>query len=258
VSNADKFPKNELIVKRLADYPIITITLNRPRYLNALTNKLLLEIINLFERMKENREIKGIVIFGNGEKAFCSGSDINEFKNVDAYNMRYHCSLQHQLRLLIQKMPQIIITGLHGYVLGGGLELVLAADLRIAEENTVFGYPEIDLGGMPGGGGLWDLLRIVGVSKAKEILLTGNRFNEEDALRLGIISKIVSKGQIVPETLKFAESIVKKSSISLSLIKLLVNQWANNIHLESLLDKLAVTMCSNEGDLFKEVQRFKK
>jgi enoyl-CoA hydratase len=236
--------------------PAVRVVLNRPATLNALSNRLLQGLIDRFEALQHEAQVRVVLLWGNGEKAFCSGSDIREFKHAGPREMRYHCRLQHRLQELIQSAPQIVIAGLHGYVLGGGLELALACDLRVSDETAVFGFPEVNLGGLPGGGGLWDLLRVAGVARSKEILLFGERLSAARALECGLTNRVVRKGLARDATLQMAEALCRKDPVSLASIKTLVNRWARMREVEDLLDYYAVSTCRSEGGLHEGMGSF--
>jgi enoyl-CoA hydratase len=254
--HASEGTQHELEIAPLEGLRAVSIALNRPSTLNALSNALLHDLIRCFEEIQWDRALRVVVLWGNGGRAFCSGSDIREFKDAGPSEMRYHCHLQHRVQRLIQTVPQIVIAGVHGYVLGGGLELALACDLRLSDESAVFGFPEVNLGGLPGGGGIWDLLRLVGVARSKELLLCGDRISATRALELGLINRVVPKDEVRAATIKMAETLCQKDAVSLASIKALVNRWAKAAEVEDILDYAAVSRCRTEGGLHEGMAGF--
>jgi enoyl-CoA hydratase/carnithine racemase len=155
-----------------------------------------------------------------------------------------------------QAVPQIVVAGVRGYGLGGGLELALACDLRLSDERAVFGFPEVNLGGLPGGGGIWDLVRLVGVARSNGLLLCGDRISATQVLELGLINRVVPKDEVRAATIKLVETLCQKDAVSLASIKALVNRWAKAAEVEDLLDYAAVSRCRTEGGLHEGMAGF--
>lgn len=199
---------------------IATVTIDNPP-MNVLSQKVLKELGDVFTELKDDPEVISIILTGNGDRAFMAGADIKEFpereKNKD------NLVDADKIFNIIENIPKPTIALINGYALGGGLELALTCDIRIAEEHAQVGLPEVKLGLLPGAGGTQRLPRLVGPSKAKEIMFTGDPLPAEEALQLGIVNKVVKKGEGIEEAEKFARKFVSLSLQAISRIKELVN-----------------------------------
>lgn len=194
---------------------VAVLTLNNPKKLNALSIDFIEEIYDDLVDVEKKANV--LVIFGT-EKAFAAGVDVNEIEPLSFERALLNEFIDYKWeRILNIKIP--VISGVEKYALGGGFELALASDVIIASENAKFGFPEINLGLMPGLGGTQLLTRIVGTKKASELIMSGDFINAEEALQLNIISKIVPSSDLKKETLNLANKITKKSPTSLRLIK---------------------------------------
>ena len=199
------------------------LTLNNPKKLNALSTAFIGEIYDCLLDIEKKANV--LVIFG-GEKAFAAGVDINEINSLSFEDATLRDFIDHKWeRVLNVEIP--VISGVSGYALGGGFELALATDIIVANEKAVFGFPEINLGLMPGLGGTQLLTRIVGGKKASQMIMSGDFISAQEAFDLGIISKITETENLRDETLKLAEKISKKSPISLRLIKKAIRMAQN-------------------------------
>jgi enoyl-CoA hydratase len=165
---------------------ICTVTINRPDKLNALNNLVLDELEKAFNHIHQTDEIKGVIITGAGEKAFVAGADIKELSSLNGASGTKASEKGQRIFSLIEQSSKPVIAVVNGYALGGGTELALAAHIRIASSNAVFGLPEVSLGLIPGYGGTQRLIRLVGKGKAMELILTGRMVKAEEALSLGI------------------------------------------------------------------------
>ena len=194
---------------------VAVLTLNNPKKLNALNTNFVEEIYDRLINIEKKANV--LVIFGS-EKAFAAGVDINEIEALSFEQALLNEFIDYKWeRVLNLKIPAI--SGVEKYALGGGFELALASDIIIASENAKFGFPEINLGLMPGLGGTQLLTRIVGTKKASELILTGDLIDAKEALKLNIISKIVPSENLKSETLNLATKIAKKSPTSLRIIR---------------------------------------
>ncbi|WP_031314136.1 short-chain-enoyl-CoA hydratase [Caldanaerobacter subterraneus] len=203
---------------------IATITINRPKALNALNTETLEELENVLEVLQNDDEVKVIVITGAGEKAFVAGADISEMKDMSVFEAKKFAELGQKVFRKIELMKKPVIAAVNGYALGGGCELALACDIRIASRNAKFGQPEVGLGIIPGFGGTQRLPRIVGVSKAKELIYTGDMIDAEEALRIGLISKVVEQDKLLEEAYGIAKKIMSKGLVAVSLAKEAINK----------------------------------
>ncbi len=206
---------------------IATIQLNRPKQMNALNTLLLKEMYDLMAVIEEDDTIGAVVISGN-EKIFAAGADIKELmalnspKEVNRYITGAHAAFNR-----IEDIGKPVIAAVNGFAFGGGCELALACDLRIASETSSFSFPEINLGLLPGGGGTQRLPRLIGVGRAKELIYSGDIITARDAHRVGLVNKVVSPGALMDETMKIAQKLSKKPGYTLSVIKGLINEGMN-------------------------------
>ncbi|MGB9779881.1 short-chain-enoyl-CoA hydratase [Caldanaerobacter sp.] len=203
---------------------IATITISRPKALNALNTETLKELEKALKTLEEDEDAKVIVITGAGEKAFVAGADISEMKDMDSLKAKEFAEFGQRVFRKIELMKKPVIAAINGYALGGGCELALACDIRIASRNAKFGQPEVGLGIIPGFGGTQRLPRIVGVSKAKELIYTGDMIDAEEALRIGLISKVVEQDKLLEEAYGIAKKIMSKGLVAISLAKEAINK----------------------------------
>lgn len=192
------------------------ISLNRPKVLNAINRPMVSEILDAMEGFEADSSIKAIVLCGNG-RAFAAGADIDEMANDQTIDFELRNQFKDWDRLAMIKKP--IIGAVHGFALGGGFELALCCDLLYAADNAEFGFPEVNLGVMPGAGGTQRLTKLVGKTKAMEWLFTGKRITAKEALQHGIVNQLISEELLLEETMKAAEQIANQAPIAIRLIK---------------------------------------
>lgn len=171
---------------------IAIIKINRPEVLNALNKEIMTELSQAIDIVSTDDGIKVIVITGTGERSFCAGADIRYVVNVDPIEAERYSTFVHTLLNKIENLQKPVIAAINGYALGGGCELALACDIRIASSNAKIGQTEVTIGIPPGWGGTQRLLRIVGPAKAKELIYTGKMITAEEAARIGLVNKVVS------------------------------------------------------------------
>lgn len=201
---------------------VAILTLNRPEALNAMTPDLLDLLEMYLVRIEADAEIRAVVLTGIGEKAFCVGADLKarqqEFtgtdSSVDPFAERVHRVFGH-----IERLPRPVIAAINGYALGGGLELALTADLRIAAEEARFGFPEVKVGSMPGAGGTQRLPRVAGPSRAKELMFAGDYIDAHEAYRIGLVNRVVPRAELRTESLEWARLIGGRAPLSIQAIK---------------------------------------
>jgi enoyl-CoA hydratase len=202
---------------------IATITINRPDKLNALNAQCKSELKDLFSNLKTNPEVDVVILTGVSEKAFVAGTDIVELKSLNKRRGEEFASAGQTILDLIQHLGKPVIAAVNGYALGGGCELALACHLRIASENAKFGQPEVNLGIIPGYGGTQRLTRLVGVGKAMEIILTGNQIDAQEALRIGLVNKIVPQSELLSTAEAVAKTIISKGQLAVRLAMKAIN-----------------------------------
>lgn len=203
---------------------VAVITFNRPQVMNALNIQLREEIMQLAHELDADPEVSVMVFTGAGEKAFCAGADLKERgqrTTEEMYNERRF--FRGKWVNAIANIAKPTIAAINGYCLGGGLEVALQCDLRIASDNARFGLPEVTLGFLPGAGGTQRLPRAIGLQKAKELILTGKHIDAAEAERLGIVIRVVSRTELMPAAMELARSIVKNPRIAVLQAKIALN-----------------------------------
>ena len=237
-----------LLVERRERVAIITI--NRPDKRNALNIKTREEGAAAFEELRADDSVRVVIITGAGDKAFIAGADIAEFAGRTAVTQR-EVMTGRSLFTAIDSFPKPVIAMINGYCLGGGCELALACDLRIASERASFGQPEINLGIIPGGGGTQRLTHLVGEGKAMELILTGEIINAQAAHAIGLVNTVVPHEELEAKTLEIANRIAEKSPIALRLAKEAVKTAARSTLDEGLrreIDLFALCFSSEDKD----------
>ncbi len=207
---------------------IITLTINRPKALNALNQQTLNEIKHFFENTKNDTSIKGIILTGAGEKSFIAGADIKEFLSLDQGSGTQMAQNGHDIFFLIERFPKPVIAAVNGFALGGGCELAMACHMRIASPNAKFGQPEVNLGIIPGYGGTQRLIQLIGKGKAIELLMTADMINAEEALRLGLVNHVVAQEELIEKSSKIIATIATKAPVAIAKIVECVNAYYNN------------------------------
>ncbi|SHI09311.1 enoyl-CoA hydratase/isomerase family protein [Desulfosporosinus lacus] len=202
---------------------IATITLNRPAVLNALNNQVFNELAEAALSLSADNSVRVVVITG-GDKVFAAGADIGQMATSTAVDVATGEKASHRAFQLLENMPKPVIAAISGYALGGGCELTLVADVRIAADNAQFGLPEIKLGILPGAGGTQRLPRLIGAGRAKELIFSGDFIKADEALRLGLVNKVVPADQLVAETKKMAKRFAARGAVALRLAKSSVNE----------------------------------
>ncbi|HYY93421.1 MAG TPA: enoyl-CoA hydratase-related protein [Pyrinomonadaceae bacterium] len=197
---------------------VAVITINRPAKLNALNIQTRAEGAAALDELREDEEVRVVVITGAGEKAFVAGADIAEFEGRTAVTQR-DVMTARSLFTAVDTFPKPVIAMINGFCLGGGCELALSCDLRVAGEGARFGQPEINLGIIPGGGGTQRLTRLVGEGKAMEMILTGEMIDAHTAYQIGLVNLVVPAADLEAKTLELANRIAEKSPVALRLAK---------------------------------------
>ena len=237
-----------LLVERRGRVAVITI--NRPQKLNALNIQTRAEGAAALEELREDESVRVVVITGAGEKAFVAGADIAEFEGRTAVSQR-DVMTARSLFTAVDTFPKPVIAMINGFCLGGGCELALSCDIRVAGETARFGQPEINLGIIPGGGGTQRLTRLVGEGKAMELILTGDMIDAQTAYNLGLVNLVVPAADLEAKTLELANRIAEKSPVALRMAKEAVKTAARANLDEGLrreIDLFALTFSSQDKD----------
>lgn len=203
---------------------IATLTINRPQVLNALGADALKALIQLLHRAQDDPDVLCVVINAAGEKAFCVGGDIKAEVTMDGYSAYDFGLLGQDLMRTIRQVRMPVITAVHGYALGAGMEILLASDFAFLSTDAKLSIPSINLGSMPGFCGTQLLPRVVGAMRAKELLMTGRHVGAEEAVSLGLALKAVARKDLLPETYAFAETLTAQAPFALRAIKTAVNK----------------------------------
>lgn len=200
------------------------ITLNRPKALNALNGQLMLEISHLADEIAKDETVKVVIITGSGDKAFVAGADITEMQPMSAIEGRNWGKLGQATFAKIENLPQPVIAAVNGFALGGGCELAMACDIRVASERAKFGQPEVSLGITPGFAGTQRLARLVGRGIAKELLFTGDMIDAAEAYRIGLANRVVPAEQLMDTAKELAQKIMSRAPVAVQLCKAAVNE----------------------------------
>ena len=212
-------------------------TLNRPEKLNALDTKTREELVKVLEEAE--RKVRVLIITGSG-KAFAAGADINELLQRDPIAAIQAAKFGTELFTRVEELEIPVIAAINGYALGGGLELAMACDIRIASEKARFGQPEINIGIIPGGGGTQRLPRLVGLGTAKKLVLTGEIINAQEALRIGLVDEVVEHDRLLERAKELAGKIIEKPPLAVKLAKKALNASMNTPLREGLKYELSL------------------
>ena len=198
---------------------IALLSINNPKSLNALNSATLQELNDCLKSLQVRKDIRVVIVTGAGPKAFVAGADISEMVNATPAEGRAMALLADEAFSRLEKMPQVTIAAVNGYALGGGCELAMACDIRIAAESAVFGQPECGLGIIPGFGGTQRLARLIGKGRAKELIFTCDKIDAQEAYRVGLVNKVVPAEELMDACRKMAAKILSKGSYAISLAK---------------------------------------
>jgi enoyl-CoA hydratase len=203
---------------------IAVVTIDNQPALNALNALTLTQLDQTFDALAKNPEVQGVILTGGGEKSFVAGADISEFIQVKGDTAVRFMTRGQRIFDKIEAFDRPVIAAVNGFALGGGNELAMCCDISIAAENAIFGQPETNLAIVPGYGGTQRLPRLIGPRKAKEIILADERINAQEALRIGLVQRVVPKGQAVEEAKKLLKKIMSKGPVANKMAKKAINE----------------------------------
>lgn len=206
---------------------VALLTLNRPEVHNAISSALADAMAERLETLGKRRNIRALIVTGAGDRAFSAGTDLKERRLLDAEGKWEQRTRGWRVNRSIRALPQPVIAAIHGWCLGGGFELALFCDFRIATEQAVFGFPEMTLGAYPGSGGPIMLPRLIGRARAKDLLFTGRRIGAVEAERLGVVGQIVPREELLSRAFALAEGFKATSPLGLAAVKQLVDEGAD-------------------------------
>ena len=206
---------------------ICTVKINRPEKLNAMNIDVAKELVSTFETLGKDETVKVIILTGEGEKAFSAGADIEYMSKISADESVEYAKLGQLVTATIELVRQPTIAAINGFALGGGCEVAMSCDIRLAADTAKLGQPEVTIGIPPGWGGTQRLMRIVGIAKAKELVYTGKMIKAEEAKTIGLVNEVFPLASLQEEALKMAQQIAKNSTMGVQMSKVAVNKGRN-------------------------------
>ncbi|HUW66147.1 MAG TPA: enoyl-CoA hydratase-related protein [Spirochaetia bacterium] len=237
------------------DGDLALLTINRPQVRNALDPPTWAEIRAAVRQCRNDYTVRVLIITGAGGKAFASGADIRSLRDRQALDVLK--SETQETLSDIEALDKVVIAAIDGYALGGGCELAMACDIRIATDRSKLGQPEVNLGIIPGAGGTQRLQRLVGLGKAKELIFTGDIIDAAEAERIGLVNKVVGAGELLPAAKEMAAKIAAKGPVAVSLAKASIAVGADtDIRTGLLFEKMAQTVAFFTGDRLEGTSAF--
>ena len=206
---------------------VAVLTINRPKALNALNSDTLSELSTVLDELGRDSSVKAVILTGSGEKAFVAGADISQMKDLNALEGRLFAQLGQATFRKLELLPQPVIAAINGFALGGGCELAMACDIRLAGENAKFGQPEVTLGLTAGFGGTQRLPRLVGTGLASELLFTGDIIDVQEAYRIGLVNHVYPVDTLMEEAQKLAKRIAGRAPAAVQLSKSAIQRGVN-------------------------------
>lgn len=206
---------------------IAILKINRPKALNALNSATLKELSQAFTQLGDDANVRVVLLTGSGEKAFVAGADIAEMRGMNPQQARRFSQLGHNVMDQIENLPQPVIAVVNGFALGGGTELAMACDFRLAGEKAKFGQPEVNLGLLAGFGGTQRLARLVGSGRASEILFTGDNLDAQEAYRIGLVNRVYAQEELMTQALTLAQKISSRAPLGVQLTKTAIQKGQN-------------------------------
>ena len=241
------------------DAGTLTLTLNRPDIMNSLNFSLLHALRDQIEAVRFRSDIRVVIITGSGQKAFCAGADLKERATLKPEQVKEFIFTIRSLFTSIEQLNKAVIAGVNGIALGGGTELALASDIRIASSNASMGLTETRLAIIPGAGGTQRLPRLVGKGKAKELIFTGQRIDAQEALKIGLVNKVCEPQDLPAECQKMAAMICETGPIALEQAKYAINYgMETDMHTGLAIESNAYWVCIPTEDRLEGLAAFKE
>ena len=228
-------------IKLGKDGSVAIVTIDRPQVLNALNDETIAELDHCFTAIAGDDSVLCVILTGGGEKSFVAGADINELAVCDVVSGRAKCDRGQTLLSKIENLRQPVIAAINGFALGGGCEIAMACDIRLASEKAKIGQPEVSLGIIPGYGGTQRLSRLVGRGKAKQMIFTGDHINAAEALRIGLVDEVYPPEELMTKAKEMARKIASKGPLAITAAKKVINLG---------LDVDLKSGCEHEASLF--------
>jgi len=236
---------------------IARITFNRPKVLNAMSLEVMTELAHALKACAQDDVVKALILTGSGEKAFVAGADISQMQNSTPVEIMKLMELGQETLRFLETMGKPSIAAVNGFALGGGTEIALACDIRIASENAMFGQPEILIGILPGWGGTQRLPRLVGMGIAKELILCGGQISAQRAYEIGLVNKVVPAIQLMEEAEKIAKKFTTLPGFALKMAKSSIN-YGFDMSLDNAvkLELGAISQCFSTQDQKEGMKAF--
>jgi 3-hydroxypropionyl-coenzyme A dehydratase len=207
---------------------ICTVKINRPDKLNAMNIDVANDMIKVFKEIETDDSIKVVILTGEGDKAFSAGADIAYMSTITPIEAEAYAKVGHLLTFTVENCSRPTIAAINGFALGGGCELALACDIRIAADTAKIGQPEVTIGVCPGWGGTQRLQRIIGISQAKDLIYTGRMVKSDEAKEMGLVNKVVELAKLTEEATNFAKMIAQNSAMAVRMSKVAINKGRNS------------------------------
>ena len=242
----------------IKDNGVATIKLNRPKAYNALCKAVNHELEHVLRNVAGDMSVRVLILTG-GEKVFAAGADITEMMNATPLDAEKVATQAHNINDILSSFPLPVIAAVNGMALGGGLELALACDFRIVGQKAMLGLPEVGLGILPGAGGTQRLAKLVGVGRAKEIIMLGRNIKGVEAYEMGLATKAVADDQVMVEALQLAEELKKKPAAALRMAKTAIEYGANHdIDTGKLFEKMLFSLAFSTADQREGMSAFQE
>ena len=207
---------------------ICTVKINRPDKLNAMNIDVANELVKIFKDIETDDSVKVVILTGEGDKAFSAGADIAYMSTITPIEAESYAKLGHLLTSTVENCSKPTIAAINGFALGGGCELALACDIRVAADTAKIGQPEVTIGVCPGWGGTQRLQRIIGISEAKDMIYTGRMVKADEAKEMGLVNKVVDLSKLTEETTNISKMIAQNSSMAVRMSKIAINKGRNS------------------------------
>ena len=236
---------------------IAVLTINRPKALNALSTETIADLNSCLDYLETCEDLRVVIVTGSGEKSFVAGADIAEMSQKTPAEALTYAFAAKKAMDRIENLPFVTIAAVNGFALGGGCELSMCCDIRIAAENAVFGQPETGLGITPGFGGTQRLARLVGKGRAKELIFTASNIKVDEAYRIGLVNKVVPKEELMEAATKMAEKIAGNAPFAISQSKAAINSGLDMSISDGVkLEAQAFAACFSTADQKEGMQAF--
>ncbi len=258
MKQASELSREELLVE-VDEHGICVVTLNRPDKLNSLNGPLVLGLQEVFVNLAYDDSVRVVILTGAGPKAFCAGADLKERATMSEPEVKKRIDDYGRSFGAVENIPKPVICAINGYAFGGGLELALTADLRIMSTATKVGLTELRLGIIPGAGGTQRLPRLIGVSRAKELIFTAARLDAEHALKIGLVNAIAAPEDLLSEAKELAKKMLDSAPIALAQAKIAINAgMQTDIETGLKIESRAYAVTIPTEDRLEGLQAFKE